>query len=694
MTSKPTSSMPSVAAGGLAWAAAAAWLLALCSVFGPGMAWAADHYVSPAGSDTGGDGSRGSPWQTVSFATGAMEAGDTLILMDGEYGGMENLVEPPSGTAEGYTVVKAENDGGAVIDGTDMAGQYDYPLTIDSREYVIIEGLAVRNKSNSELIVVSNSHHVKIMRTSAVNKLNYAGSIVRITGDSHHVLLEDVWVAGAGRYGIIVFKPTAYPDEAPHQIILRRCVVRHDYRQRDTSPDGDQVYPVKGIQVYGAQPGDDSTLVTREVLLQNNIVLDWNYGEEYYQGEGGMGATARVNDIAFYGNIVLNIKGQGTCLPDPWGCSYGSLFTGYGVGDNRLGDGGNFTIVNNAAWDTSGSGVWFTSGSEETSKIVLIDQNTIGAVDGDQGGGPRAVVDSYAHLQATVTNNLFFETGLAGPGYGPGGSGSYAEEYNWYYPADLMPDLAESGVTDMPDLLYIPMTPDTGTGEGGRKRGATILKRYGAPGSLWDDDGYDLLTDEDLWPWPHEDLIKAAFSEINDPPGNAYPQTNDTRRGFCSEGTGLYGGPVTLTSYIWEYLGNPCPPEICTYGAQLVITTLVLPDAVVNVPYAATMQAVGGAPPYGWAVTGGSLPPAIDLASDTGELSGTTTAEGIYSFTVEVTDGAGDSDTQELSLSVTSGPPESDGGSDAEIAEDAALDGGDEEGDGGGGEGCGCAVVR
>jgi len=687
---KSISSIPLEAHGGPARAAMIAGLIALFSTCGSGRAWAADYYASPAGSDTDGDGSHERPWQTLSFAAGAMAAGDTLILMDGVYGGMENLLEPPSGTAEAYTVIRAENDGGAVIDGTGMAGQYDYPLTIDSKEYVIIEGLAVRNKGNSELIVVDNSHHVKIVRTSAVNKRNYAGSIVRITGDSHHVLLEDVWVAGAGRYGIIVFKPTADLDEAPHQIILRRCVVRHDYRQRDPSPTEAQVYPTKGIQIYGAQPGDDSTLVTREILFQNSIVIDWNYGEEYYQAEGGMGATARVNDIAFYGNIVLNTNGRGACLPDPWGCSYTSLFTGYGVGDSRLGDGGNFTMVNNAAWDMSGSGIWFTSSSEETLKTVIVDQNTIGAIEGDQGGGPRAVIDVYAELQASVTNNLFFETGLPSPGPGPGGSGSYVEDHNWYYPADLMPGIATNGMTDLPDLLYIPMTPDTGTGEGGKTRGATILKRYGATGSLWGDDGYDRLTDEDLWPWPHEDLVKAAFSEVNDPPENAYPRTNDTRRGFCSEGTGLYGGPVTLTSYIWEYLGNPCPPEICTYGGDLVVTTLVLPDAEVGVPYAATLHAAGGSAPYGWAVTGGSLPAGIDIAPDTGELTGTPAAEGIFGFTVEVTDAAGDSDTQALSLTVTAGSPESD----AETSEDASLDGGDEGGGGGNGKGCGCAIVR
>ena len=76
-------------------------------------------------------------------------------------------------------------------------------------------------------------------------------------------------------------------------------------------------------------------------------------------------------------------------------------------------------------------------------------------------------------------------------------------------------------------------------------------------GTLYGEPGYDQLTDEPLWPFPNEDVIKAKMS--------AWDGLNDARRGFCAEGNGLYGGPLTLTSYIWEYLGNPCPADICKY---------------------------------------------------------------------------------------------------------------------------------
>jgi hypothetical protein len=93
--------------------------------------------------------------------------------------------------------------------------------------------------------------------------------------------------------------------------------------------------------------------------------------------------------------------------------------------------------------------------------------------------------------------------------------------------------------------------------------GAVILQRYGGTGTRWGEPGFDQLSTEDLWPWPFQDKIKAVFGEPNAvPPGNS-PAVNNTKRGFAGDGAGLYGGAITLTSYIWEYVGTPCPRHIC-----------------------------------------------------------------------------------------------------------------------------------
>jgi hypothetical protein len=64
-----------------------------------------------------------------------------------------------------------------------------------------------------------------------------------------------------------------------------------------------------------------------------------------------------------------------------------------------------------------------------------------------------------------------------------------------------------------------------------------------------------------------------------------------------------------------------------------------LPDGQVSVPYTVSIGAAGGVSPYSLSVSGGTLPAGLNLAAN-GQLAGTPTTPGSYTFTVSVTDSA------------------------------------------------------
>jgi hypothetical protein len=103
---------------------------------------------------------------------------------------------------------------------------------------------------------------------------------------------------------------------------------------------------------------------------------------------------------------------------------------------------------------------------------------------------------------------------------------------------------------------------------------------------------------------------------------------------------------ATATQALTIAIGAPLP---------LAVTTTTLPSGAPNQAYASTtLQASGGVPPFTWTVTSGNLPVGLSL-SPAGVISGTPTAVGIASFTVQVTDSETTPMTATANLSITVG---------------------------------------
>ena len=84
------------------------------------------------------------------------------------------------------------------------------------------------------------------------------------------------------------------------------------------------------------------------------------------------------------------------------------------------------------------------------------------------------------------------------------------------------------------------------------------------------------------------------------------------------------------------------------------IATASLLDGMVGTAYSQTLAADGSAP-IAWSVTNGSLPEGLSLNESTGEISGTPTAAGTYTFDVEAKNDYG-SKTRKLTIEIKAAP--------------------------------------
>ena len=119
--------------------------------------------------------------------------------------------------------------------------------------------------------------------------------------------------------------------------------------------------------------------------------------------------------------------------------------------------------------------------------------------------------------------------------------------------------------------------------------------------------------------------------------------------------TAVAGGTAVITATTHDGLFTAtCTVTVNAPDAAPSITTDTLPDGKVGEAYSQTLTATGTAP-ITWSIDGG-LPAGLSLNADTGEISGTPTAEGTATFTVKATNSAG-SNTKELSITITKAAP-------------------------------------
>lgn len=485
-----------------------------------GNALSATYYLSVSGSNSANGTSPGTPWKTFQKAFTTMAGGDELILLDGTYseaagtGYISYLGtgsgQPPSGTGRtGFTTVRALNPGKVTVVGELFIGR-----STRKDSYIKIQGITFEGGGQ---LYNTSYNYIKdcgFHDTSNGESVFGIGTNDHTNGNSFN-LIEDVWIWGNTR--LIAANYMADYN------VWRRVVVRGDgCSTANCSGSGN---PNVGFTVYNSI----------NVSVQNMLIVD-----RILVGTGNN-----------YANFASAQHSPGSSLgPAEWlGCiSLKSPDSGWYLEADSANPNA-VKIVNSIAWDSAGGGFNFSM----TTSGLIVENSTAGV--SRSGSGFRIV----KFTSGTVRNNISYESSLWGfnsivmPTY----TDTYLASGGLYN--QTTPSVGVRTTNPLADgtpasIKYLPRIETgsalNGTGYAGGNYGASVLFRYGSDGAFFAETGYNTLSSTDLWPWPNEARIKTEMSA-------------SSTRGFCAPGNNpATGNPITLTSYVWEYLGNPIPSGV------------------------------------------------------------------------------------------------------------------------------------
>lgn len=594
---------------------------------------AAVYYISPSGSDGAAGTSTGTAWKTFNKAFDTMAAGDTLWLMDGTYSvaagtgvidpNGTNSEQPPSGTGpSGNTIVQAINPGEVTVVGYAADGYSGTPLRLGrgtglKRSYITIDGITF---DNDEAGWVGGTAGW-LYNTSYVTIKNcgFIGSFSVGTNDHEdnntRALIQDVWIV-ANQNRIIASNYRA--DEN----VWRRVVIRGDGCGIAGSPGPCEGSgnPNVGITIYDSKDVSFQNVVVVDRILDTGADPDAGYSD-FSTAQHTPGAHQMARN-EWLGCLSLKAPDGGFILE----------------GDEALVGPVTWTIRDSVAWDTSGACFNHVDFDGVLSNLTAHNNCAAGSCDGVRVAPDDGATGSVTNIEVARAGRYGINSKLTPTYCNVFGAQTAAYNQTTCVTGATTVDALSDTPRSLEHILRIEADSATlkGTGSGGADKGANIIYRYGTDGTRHGDSGYNTLTGTLLWPWPNQARIKQEMcTDLS------------ITRGFCS-------GALTLTGYIWNYLGNGSPYE----GAGVTVETTSLPNGTVGQSYAGTacLSATGGlGAPYTWSVTAGSLPTSVTLGSD-GCWSGTPSVANTFNFTVQACDATPTCDPQTESIIINPAP--------------------------------------
>jgi len=515
------------------------------------------YYISPNGSDSNDGKSQASPWKTFKYAldlsTGITQ-GDELVLLDGDYTESttgilrevgnngaplpnDNSSAIPSGLSRlKPTIVRAASPGKVKIIGPTgiqplfMGRSTRKDSFIHVRDITFIGGGMLYNTS------------YVIVKDSGFKGAFSVGTNDHYDGNDFN-LIEDVWIWAENRRIIAM-------NYRSHNNVWRRVLVRSegcDLAGCEGAPKAD---PSVGITVYDSQNISMQNIIVIDRLIRNDSPYadfataqhtsatdaDGN-GADYFLSNnkwlGSMSVNSQDASLLFEGDYVK--AGSDPIWTIDHFISVGSSATGINIGNTPF----NYVAAGSPPSYIKNSTAIIFSNPADVSGIRFNPQHTGGVVSNTVSVGATrtgfnvlgGTVNSSANYSLSTTDGDFDAgtcTKCISLNADPTTNGSFR------YPVRVESGSAVATAISNTDI------------------GANVTNQYGVSGTIFNDPGYDSISTASLWPWPNEDRIKQEMC-IDE----------GITRGFCSTDFQRNGtSKITVTSYIWELLGNAIPSGI------------------------------------------------------------------------------------------------------------------------------------
>jgi len=504
--------------------------------------YATDRFMATTGADSGDCSSEASPCLTLQYAMINMSGGDTLYIEDGNYTSSGNTIDqfnvPPSGEPGAFTVIRAKNipcQNGTSCDQplrVAFSGNAKFQCTNNNKVSTYVKFFGIRWNGIS---TYTGWDHIYFKQVASQGVVDGNSATITIAGQNN--LLEDVIAFGKGRYKLLFYDISRESQtNGDGNNICRRCVVRHDWAMRDDSSP----QPIAGIASYYNR----GTACLNCIVIDSDTPSEWQDNPTELSGAFYQPVDSGTHAFIVKGSLVIN--------------------TALSVLANTSGSTGN--IIKDVVGIKTAGG-FFLRGQTDVDNVTLVDvgvnnftyrsttqeSKVLGRDDGKKlysGDGPVSLDNSIISDTA--------DDGVDGKGVASNNINMFQIGGSNYVGSTQASNL----ITTDPLLtgLKHPVRIEAGStlatqGSGGGRIGANIVNKLGVDGTFKGNTNWD-TEQGTLWPWPLEAWIKAEMKTSE--------YTTDADRGFCAAGTALYGGNITLTSYIWEFLGNPCPEGICT----------------------------------------------------------------------------------------------------------------------------------